>query len=122
MASYNDTIPIYVKHNDLQWNVSELINNHYPIQNDNWEISELGVLFLKENSSFDHDYDPWNRKMRSWQYLDVDGFIIQCKAWTTQMSRTKYMSDYEIRYTTIQGKIVPLYRYTDESKYVCVPS
>ena len=56
--------------------------------------------------------------MRSWQYLDVDGYIIQCDNWTTQMSQTKYMFDYEIRYTTIQGKVVPLYRYTDESKYV----
>ena len=69
MTTYYDTIPIYVTHNDLQWDISELINNQYPIQNDNWEISDLGVLFLKENSSFDHDYDPWNRKMRSWQYL-----------------------------------------------------
>ena len=78
MTTYYDTIPIYVQHNDLQWDISELVNNHYPIQNDNWEISDLRVLFLKENSSFDHDYDPWNRKMRSWQYLDVDGYIIQC--------------------------------------------
>ena len=60
--------------------------------------------------------------MRSWQYLDVDGYIIQCDNWTTQMSKTKHMFDYEIRYTTIQGKVVPLYRYTDESKYVCFPS
>ena len=121
MTTYYDTIPIYVQHNDLQWDISELVNNHYPIQNDNWEISDLRVLFLKENSSFDHDYDPWNRKMRSWQYLDVDGYIIQCDNWTTQMSKTKHMFDYEIRYTTIQGKVVPLYRYTDESKYVCFP-
>ena len=74
MTSYNDTIPIYVQHNDLQWDISELINNHYPIQNDNWEISDLGVLFLKENSSFDRDYDPWNRKMRSgnfWKWMDL---------------------------------------------------
>ena len=53
MTTYYDTIPIYVQHNDLQWDISELVNNHYPIQNDNWEISDLRVLFLKENSSFD---------------------------------------------------------------------
>ena len=36
MTTYYDTIPIYVTHNDLQWDISELINNQYPIQNDNW--------------------------------------------------------------------------------------
>ena len=80
--------------------------------------SDLRVLFLKENSSFDHDYDPWNRKMRSWQYLDVDGYIIQCDNWTTQMSQTKHMFDYEIRYTTIQGKVV-LYIDTPMNQNMC---
>ena len=39
-------------------------------------IADLRVLFLKENVSFDHDYDPWNRKMRSWQFLDTDGHLL----------------------------------------------
>ena len=122
MSSYADNIPLYIQHNDIQWDAFDLINNNYPIENDNWELQNGNFLLLKENVPFDHDYDPWNRKMRAWQFLDTDGHLIECKAWTMQMANKMVSSIYEIRYTTVAGKSIPLWRYADESRYVCVPS
>ena len=85
MSSHSQNLPIYVQHNDIQWDAVDLVNNNYPIENDNWEIQEGNFLMLKENSSFDHNYDPWNRKLRAWEFLDKDGFIVECDAWTTQL-------------------------------------
>jgi hypothetical protein len=122
MSSYADIIPLYIQHSDTQWDAFELVNYNYPIENKHWELQDSGFLLLKENSPFDHDYDPWNRRMRAWQFLDTDGHLVECKAWTTQMTSNIAATLYEIRYTTIKGWSIPLWRYADESKYVCVPS
>ena len=122
MSLHSQNLPIYVQHNDIQWDAFDLVNNNYPIENDNWEIQEGNFLMLKENSSFDHNYDPWNRKLRAWEFLDKDGFIVECDAWTMKLTSKIAASLYEIRYTTVTGKCIPLWRYCDESKYVCVPS
>ena len=118
MNSYEESIPLYVQHNDIQWDAFELVNHNYPIENKHWELNGGGFLLFKENAPFDHDYDPWNRKMRAWQFLDKDGFIIECKGWTTQLTSNNASTLYEIRYTTIEGKCIPLWRYADESNYV----
>ena len=122
MSSYSQSLPLYIQHNDIQWDATELVQNNYPIENDNWELQEGNFLMLKENSPFDHNYDPWNRQLRAWQFLDIDGHLLDCKGWTMKLTSKIAASLYEIRYTTVAGKSIPLWRYCDESKYVCVPS
>jgi hypothetical protein len=120
MNSYGEIIPLYIQHNDIQWDAHELVTSHYPIVNDCWEWQPGNFLILKKGSPKDYNLDPWNRKLRPWQFLDLDNHVVDCKGWGTMFNNRKSIADalYEIRYTTVEGKCIPLWKHENALCYV----
>ena len=118
--SYQNHVPVYIEHSDIQWDAKDLVETYYPIENNNWVLENDHFFLLKKGSPKDYSFDPWNRKLRPWQFLDLDNHVVDCKGWGTLFPNRKSVADmlYEIRYTTIEGKSVPLWRHEDASCYV----
>jgi len=112
MNGYFQSMPVKVSHSDEFWNASDLIKK-YPIKDNNWKYNKkLNKIILPNEASSKYDFDPWSRLIITWEYTDIDDRVLT-GGWSW-MFDDESKSVFEIRFSTVAGKAIKLYKATDD--------